>query len=90
MMKKLWHNYYSTRITTRDNGNVQSPDKEQSKLDSNINVNSSAHTLTHDKTIRIPFNENNEQLLKANKILVENVQWCQCNVPIQRWFISHY
>ena len=29
--------------TTHDNGNVQSHDQEESKLNSNINVNSGAH-----------------------------------------------
>ena len=46
MMKKLSYKY-NKRITTRDNGNVQSHDKE-TKLNSTITVNSGAHTLTHD------------------------------------------
>ena len=32
MMKKLNYKYYNKQITTRDNGNVQSHDKEESKL----------------------------------------------------------
>ena len=48
MMKKLSYKYYNKRITTRDNGNVQSHDKEESKLNSTITANSGAHTLTHD------------------------------------------
>ena len=36
------------KITTRDNGNVQSHDQEKSKLNSAINTNSGAHTLSHD------------------------------------------
>ena len=47
-MKKLSYKYYDKRITTRDKGNVQSHDKEESKLNSTINANSGAHTLTHD------------------------------------------
>ena len=48
MMKKLSYKYYNKRITTRDNGNVQSNNKEESKLNSTITANSGAHTLTHD------------------------------------------
>ena len=51
MMKKLSHKYYNKRITTCDNGNVQSHDKE-SKLNSTITANSGAHTLTHDQIIK--------------------------------------
>ena len=51
MMKKLSYKYYNKRITTPDNGkshdNVQSHDKEESKLNSTIIANSGAHTLTH-------------------------------------------
>ena len=52
MMKKLSYKDYNKRITTRGNGNVQSHDKEESKSNSTISVNSSAHTLTHDQIIR--------------------------------------
>ena len=45
--EKISYKYYK-RITTRDNGNVQSHDKEESKLNSTITTNSGAHTLTHD------------------------------------------
>ena len=48
MMKKLSHKYYNKRIATRDNGNVQSHDQEGSKLNSTINANSGAHTLSLD------------------------------------------
>ena len=46
--EKLSYKYYNERITTRDNGKVQSHDKEESKLNSTITANSGAHTLTHD------------------------------------------
>ena len=46
--EKLSYKYYNKRITTPDNGNVQSHDKEESKLDSSITANSGAHTLTHE------------------------------------------
>ena len=51
-MKKLSYKDYNKRITTRGNGNVQSHDKEESKSNSTISVNSGAHTLTHDQIIR--------------------------------------
>ena len=53
MMKKLSCKYYNKRITTRDNGNVQSHDKEESKLNGTITANSGANTLTHDQIIKI-------------------------------------
>ena len=40
------------RITTRDNGNVQSRDQEESKLNSTITANSGAQTLTYDQIIK--------------------------------------
>ena len=46
--EKLSYKYYNKRITTRDNGNVQSHDKEESKLNSTITASSGAHTLTQD------------------------------------------
>ena len=46
--EKLSYKYYSKRIATRDNGNVQSHDQAESKLNSTINTNSVAHKLTHD------------------------------------------
>ena len=48
MVQKLSYKDYNKGITTRDNGNVQSHDKEESKSNSTINANNSAHTLTHD------------------------------------------
>ena len=39
-------------MTTRDNGNFQSYDQEESKLNSTINANSVAHTLTHEEMIK--------------------------------------
>ena len=47
MMKKLSYKYYNKRITTRDNGNVQSHHQKESKLNSTINAKIGAHTLTH-------------------------------------------
>ena len=46
MMKKLSYEYCNKGITTRDNRNVQSHDQEEIKLNSTINVNSGAHTLS--------------------------------------------
>ena len=56
--EKIKLQVYNKRIATRDNDNVQSHDKEESKLNSTITANSGAHTLTHD------YNNNNVQLLK--------------------------
>ena len=47
-MKKLSSKCYYKQNTTRDSGNVQSHDQEESKLNSTIKANSGAHTLTHD------------------------------------------
>ena len=58
MMKKLRHKYYNNGITTRDNGNVQSHDQGESKLNSTIHENDGAQTLTDDKTIKSLFNNN--------------------------------
>ena len=49
--KKISYIYYNKRITTLDNGNAQSHDQEESKLNSTIKVHS-AHTVTHDKIIK--------------------------------------
>ena len=48
MMKNISYKDYNKQMTTRDNGNVQSHDQEDSKLNSNINADSGAYTLTHD------------------------------------------
>ena len=64
MMKKLRCKYYNERITTRDNGNVQYHDREESKLNSTIIANSGAHTLTDDKIIKSLFNKNNKATIK--------------------------
>ena len=52
MMKKLSYKYYNKQITTRDNGNLQSHDQEESKLNSTIIANSGADTLTYDQIIK--------------------------------------
>ena len=52
MMKKLSYKNCNKRITTRDNGNFQSHDQEESKLNSTINANSGTHTLKHDQMIK--------------------------------------
>ena len=52
MMKKLSYKDYNKRITTHNNGNVQSHDKEESKSNNTINANSGAHTLTHEQIIK--------------------------------------
>ena len=72
-MEKLWYKCYNKRITTRDNGNVQFHDQEQSELNSTINVNEGFHTLTHNKIIS-SFNKGNVATiidkLSSNKDLI--------------------
>ena len=46
MMKKLSYKNYNKRIITLDDGNVQSHDQEEIKLNSTINANSGANTYT--------------------------------------------
>ena len=65
MMKKLRYKYYNRRITICDNGNVQSHDQEESKLNSTINANSGTRTLTHDKIVKSSFNNNNVATIKS-------------------------
>ena len=65
MMKKVSGKYYNKRITTCDNGNVQSHDQEKSKLISTINANSGAHTLTHEKITKSAFDKNNVATIKS-------------------------
>ena len=74
MIKKLSYKDYNKRITTCDNGNVQSDDQEKNKLSSTINANSGVHTLTHDQIIikKSPFNKNNVATIKTNKILTRS------------------
>ena len=59
MMKKLRYKYYNNWITTPDNGDVQSYDQGESKLNSTIIADSGAHTLKDDEIIKNPFNKNN-------------------------------
>ena len=58
------YKYYNKRILTRDNERIQSLDQEKSKLNSNIMVNSGAHTLTNEKIIESPFNKTNLATVK--------------------------
>ena len=67
-MKKLNCKYYNKWITTRDNGNVQSKDQEENKLNSTIIANSGTHTLhtlTDEKIIKNPFNKDNVATIKG-------------------------
>ena len=74
MMKKLSYKDYNKQITTRDSVTVQSHHQDESKLNSPINANSDAHTLTHDRTIKkvkSPFDKNDVATIKTNKILTK-------------------
>ena len=57
-MQKLRQEYCNKGIATRNNGNLQFHDQEESKLNSTIDVNSSAYTLTHNKIINNEFIQN--------------------------------
>ena len=63
-MKKLSYKDGNKQITIRDNGNVQSHDKEESKSNSTISANSGAQ--------KSPFNKNNVATIKTNKILTRS------------------
>ena len=67
VMKKVKNKYYNKQITTRDNGNNQSHEQEESKFNRTINTNSGAHTLTHDKIIKNPFDKNNIATIKRKQ-----------------------
>ena len=71
--EKLSYNYYNKWITTRDNGNVQSHDKEENKVNSIITANSGAHTFSYTwlNNKKSPFNKNNVGTIKTNKILTK-------------------
>ena len=65
MIEELTYKYYNKRITTCDNGNVQSYHKEESKLNSTITINRVAHKFTYYKIIKSTFNENNIATTKS-------------------------
>ena len=68
--KELSYKDYNKQIPTRNNGDVQSHDEEESRLNSTITANSGAHTLTHDqKQKKSPYNKNDAATIKINKIL---------------------
>ena len=60
------YKYYNK--ASRDNGNVQSHDQEECKLDSIIITNSGADTLTDDKIIKNACNKNNVGIIKKKKL----------------------
>ena len=69
MMKKCSCKYHHKRITTRDNGNVEFHDQDQSKWDSSISTNSGGYTLaygkkSYEKLIKSPFNKTNVRTTK--------------------------
>lgn len=61
-MKKVKNKYYNKQITTRDNGNNQSREQKERKLNSIFNQNNATHTLKHEKTLKSPFSKNNVHL----------------------------
>ena len=68
IMNRLRYKYYNKWITILNNRNVQSHDQEESKWNSTMNANSSAHILPHDKIIKSPFNKKNNQ--NSNKYFI--------------------
>ena len=67
--EKLRQKYYNKSVATRDNGDVQPHDQEESKLNSTINENKSARTPTHDKIVKHAFNKNNVASIKRKQFL---------------------
>ena len=85
-MKDLWGKHYKKWIKIRDNGNVQTYDQEESKLNSTINTKSGAQTLTNDKIIKNPSNKNDAAAIKSNlnsnKTLITRACWIGTVVSI--------
>ena len=72
--KKLNYKDSNKQIKTCDNGNVQSHDQEESKMNSTINANSGAHTLAYDQMIKKNrSNKKNVATIKTNKILTKTL-----------------
>ena len=67
VLKKVKNKSYNKQITTHDNGNNQSHEQEESKLNHTINTNSGAHTLTHDKITKNPSDKNNVATIKRKQ-----------------------
>ena len=69
IIKKLRYKYYNKWFTTRNNGIVHEQFHEQTegKLNRINNANSSVHTLTHEKIIKIPFNKNSVATVKSKQ-----------------------
>ena len=80
MTKKLRCKHYNKPIATCDNGKVQSYDQEESKLNSTINPNRSAHTLTHNRIIISPLNENSVTTTKSKQIPNKDLSTRDCQV----------
>ena len=85
-MKDLRGKHYKKWIKIRDNGNVQTYDQEESKLNSTINTKSGAQTLTNDKIIKNPSNKNDAAAIKSNlnsnKTLITRACWIDTVVSI--------
>ena len=78
--EKLRCKYYNKQIATRDNGNVESHDQEESKLNSTNNVNSGPHALTHDKLIKNPLSRNNLATIKSKQIFNKDLIAWDCQI----------
>ena len=85
-MKDLRGKHYKKWIKIRDNGNAQTYDQEESKLNSTINTKSGAQTLTNGKIIKNPSNKNDAAAIKSNlnsnKTLITRACWIGTVVSI--------
>ena len=73
MTKKLSSKYYNEQITTRENGNIQSHDQEQSKLNCTITQKVKTNKMLTKILLLVP---------------IKQMQWYRCNVPIKMVYLS--
>ena len=82
--------YCNKQIKTHENGNIQFDEQEENKLNSTINLNNGANTLTHDKIAISPLKKNNTVTIKrnwkSNKYLTAMTWQIDVMVPIQCFF----
>ena len=78
MMKKLHYKDYNEQITTCDNGNVQSHDKEKSAIrkcqikQCHWREQWCSYTYKWPNNKKSPFNKNNVATIKTNKTLARS------------------
>ena len=86
MIEKWKCKYCNKWITTRDNGNVQFHDQEESKLNIIINADSVGLRLIHDKTMKSLLNKSKPVATKSkwnsNKYIVTGACGIGTMMPI--------